>query len=99
MNKRIPNGAWCVWHVNAAGSRQGQVVLAQHRDIQDPELGGRNTMKEYESEKVATDDGAWRHAVFRLKLDSDDPAFEAIVLEDLEEGELSIIAELMEVLS
>ncbi|MCB9524262.1 MAG: DEAD/DEAH box helicase family protein [Myxococcales bacterium] len=99
MNRRIPNGAWCLWRANPGGTRQGKVVLAQHRDIDDPELGGRYTVKVYESEKVATDDGGWRHAVIRLKPDSDDPASEAIVLEDIEEGELSIIAELVEVLS
>ncbi len=99
MNQRIPNGAWCLWRANPGGTRQGKVVLAQYCDIDDPELGGRYTVKVYESEKVATDDGGWRHAVVRLKPDSDDPAFEPIVIEDLEEGELSIIAELVEVLS
>jgi hypothetical protein len=98
MNRRIPNGAWCLWRTNPGGTRQGKVVLAQHRAIDDPELGGRFTVKVYESEKVAADDGGWRHAVIRLKPDSTDPAFEPIVLEDLEDGELSIIAALVEVL-
>ena len=99
MNRRIPNGAWCLWRANPGDTRQRKVVLAQHRDIDDPELGGRYTVKIYESEKVATDDGGWRHAVVRLMPDSDDPAFKPIVLENLEEGELSIIAELVEVFS
>jgi hypothetical protein len=99
MNRRIPNGAWCLWRANPAGTRQGMVVLAQHRDIHDHELEGRFTVKVYESEKVAAEDGGWRHAVVRLKPDSDDPTFEPIVLEGLEEGELRIIAELVEVLT
>lgn len=99
MNRRIPSGSRCLWRVNPGGTRQGKVVLAQHRDIDDPELGGRYTVKVYESEKEAADDGGWRHAVVGLKPDSDDPSFMPIVLEDLEEGELSIIAELVEVLS
>lgn len=99
MNRRIPNGAWCVWRANPGGTRQGKVVLAEHRDIDDVELGGRYTVKVYESEKVATDDGEWRHAVVRLKPDSDDPGFKTIVLEELPEGELRIIAELVEVLA
>ena len=98
MNRRIPNGAWCLWRSNPGGTRRGKVVLAQHRDIDDPELGGRYTVKVYESEKVPTDDGGWRHSVVRLKPDSRDPSFEPIVLEDLEDGELRIIAELVEVL-
>ena len=40
MNRRIPNGAWCLWRANPTGTRQGKVVLAQHGDINDPELGG-----------------------------------------------------------
>lgn len=99
MNRRIPNGAWCLWRANPTGTRQGKVVLAQHGDINDPELGGRYTVKVYESEKVATDDGGWRHSVVRLKPDSDDPSFEPIEFENLEEGDLAIVAELVEVLA
>ena len=99
MNRRIPNGAWCVWRAHPDGTRQGKVVLAEHRDIDDMELGGRYTVKVYESEKVATDDGEWRHSAVRLLPDSDDPAFKPIVLENIEEGDLRIIAELVEVLA
>ncbi|GAB5544301.1 MAG: DEAD/DEAH box helicase family protein [Sandaracinaceae bacterium] len=99
MNRRIPSGAWCLWRAHPTGTRQGKIVLAQHRDISDPELGGRFTVKVYASEKVETDDGGWRHAVVRLVPDSHDPSFEPIVLEDLEEGELTIVAELVEVFS
>jgi hypothetical protein len=102
MNRRIPNGAWCVWRANPAGTRQGKVVLAEHRNIDDVELGGRYTVKVYESEKVVSDDsddGEWRHAIVRLEPDSDDPEFKPILLEGLQEGELRIIAELVEVLA
>lgn len=98
MNRRIPNGAWCLWRANPTGTRQGKVVLARHSDINDPELGGRYTVKVYESEKVSTDDGGWRHSVVRLKPDSDDRSFEPILFENLEGGELAIVAELVEVL-
>lgn len=98
MNRRIPNGAWCVWRANPGGSRQGKIVFAQHREIEDPEHGGRYTVKIYASEKVATDDGGWRHDVVRLQPDSTDPSFGPITLTNLQEGELRIIAELVEVL-
>ena len=98
MNRRIPNGAPCVWRLHPAGSRGGSVVLAQHRDIHDGELGGNYTVKIYESEKEHFDDGTWRHKQITLKPSSTDPSFEPIVLENLEEGELEIIAELVEVL-
>ncbi len=98
MNRRIPNGAWCLWRANPTGTRQGKVVLAEHRDIEDVEFGGRYTVKVYESEKVANEDGGWRHSRIILKPDSNDHSFEPIVLDGLDDGELTIIAELVEVL-
>lgn len=97
MNKRIPNGSYCVWRLHPPESN-GKVVLAVHGDIADRELGGRYTVKILESEKEQLDDGTWRYKRITLKPSSTDPAFEPIVLEDLEEGELEIIAELVEVL-
>ena len=40
MNRRIPNGSWCVFRKAGAGSREGEIVLVQSRDIQDSEVGG-----------------------------------------------------------
>ena len=97
MNRRIPNGAWCVWRLNPAGSRQGKVVLAQHNDIQDTDLGSY-TVKLYDSEKEAVEGGSWRHSRITLKPESSDPTYQPLVFENLEEGELRIIAELVEIL-
>jgi hypothetical protein len=99
MNKRIPNGAYCVWRLHPAGSQGGKIVIAQHRDIHAPEFGGRYTVKVFESEKEHFDDGTWRQKQIVLKPLSRDPSFEPIVLWDLEESELEIIAELVEVLA
>lgn len=55
-------------------------------------------MKVYESEKVGADDGDWRHEVIRLRPDAYDPSYVLIVLTNLTEGELTIVAELVEVL-
>ncbi|MDD9943216.1 MAG: DEAD/DEAH box helicase family protein [Myxococcales bacterium] len=98
MNRRIPNGAWCLWRLHPGGTRQGKVVLAQHRDIQDPEHGGTYTVKVYESEKEADGEGSWKHSRVVLKPDSTDPTYQPIVLEDLQDGEMTVIAELVEVL-
>ena len=54
MNRRIPNGAWCLFKSSPLGSRQGKVVLVQLRDVQDPENGGQYTVKVYRTE---ADDG------------------------------------------
>ncbi|MGE3780435.1 MAG: DNA/RNA helicase domain-containing protein, partial [Pirellulaceae bacterium] len=94
MNRRIPNGAWCLFRAAPAGTREGKVVVAQHRDIADPDTGGRFTVKIYSSEKVATDDGSWRHLRIILRPDSDRPGYHPIVLE-LEDGQedMQVIAE------
>lgn len=98
MNRRIPNGAYCVFRSPVAGSRQGRVVLAQHRDIADPDHGGRYTVKVYESVKAPAAGGPWRHVEIRLKPDTDAAGYEPIVLRSVEEGEVQVIAELVEVL-
>jgi type I restriction enzyme, R subunit len=98
MNRRIPNGAYCVFRQPVAGSRQGRVVLVQHRDIVDPELGGSFTVKLWESEKESNGDGTWRHTEVRLKPVSTDPQQKAIVLRNMDEDEIAVVAELQEVL-
>ena len=97
MNRRIPNGAWCLWRLHPGGSRQGKVVLAQHNEIDDTDLGSY-TVKVYDSEKVSTDGGGWEHSRIALKPDSTDPTYQPMVFEDLADGELRIIAELVDVL-
>lgn len=47
MNRRVPNGAWCVFRANPAGSKQGKVVVAQHRAIHDVDLEGSYTVNVY----------------------------------------------------
>jgi DUF2075 family protein len=99
MNRRIPNGAWCLFRTNPAGSRQGKVVVVQHRSIEDPETGGRYTVKIYASEKVPSEDGGWRHERITLRPDSDRSGFEPIEI-DVHEGEdnFVVVAELLTVL-
>ncbi|MCA0239332.1 MAG: DUF2075 domain-containing protein [Proteobacteria bacterium] len=96
MNRRIPNGAWCLFRLHPTGTREGKVVVAEHRSIEDPDLGGCYTVKLYSSEKVASDEGGWRHRRIALIPDSDRPGFEPIVFLDAEDAqELSIVAELL----
>ncbi len=98
MNRRIPNGAWCLFRANPGGSRQGKVVVVQHRDIADPETGGRFTVKIYRSEKVPDEDGGWRHERVVLSPDSDFPGYDPIVLERRQDDEFAVVAELLKVL-
>lgn len=100
MNRRIPNGSWCLFRANPAGTRQGKIVVVQHRSIADPETGGRYTVKIYESEKVPTEDGSWRHERITLRPDSDRPGFEPIEI-SVREGEegFLVVAEMLMVLA
>ncbi len=98
MNRRIPNGAYCVFRHPVEGSRQGRVVLVEYRDIADQDLGGSFTVKVWESDKEEAEDGAWRHREIRLKPDTTSPVHEPIVLRDVREDQLRVAAELIEVL-
>lgn len=98
MNRRIPNGAWCLFRRASAGSRNDRVVLAQHRDIADPETGGRFTVKVYESKKVRLPDGSWRHTSIVLRPDTTVAGYEPIVLAPEAAADLRIVAELVAVL-
>lgn len=95
MEPAIPDGAFCLFRAPVEGTRQGKTVLVQLRDATDPETGQRYTVKRYESEKAAKGD-SWRHE--RITLKPANPEFEPIVLTGSDEGELKVIAELVEVL-
>ncbi len=99
MNRRIPNGAWCLFKLFPIGTRQGKVVLVQHREIQDTDTGGHFTVKVYESEKKREDDGSWRHTKIVLRPDSTSLEYEQIELSADQAEDLRVIAELVAVLS
>lgn len=98
MNRRIPNGAWCLFKFNPVGTRQGKVVVAEHRSIHDPDTGGSYTVKLYESKKKITEDGSWRHVQVRLKPDSTDPRFQELVFDARSAAGVRIVAELVAIL-
>jgi phage repressor protein C with HTH and peptisase S24 domain len=94
MEPRIPSGSWCLF-AHPAGSNQGKIVLAQHREIYDPETGGSYTVKVYRSEKKYHDDGTWEHT--EVRLEPINREYSPIFIKEVEEGELELIAELVEV--
>jgi DUF2075 family protein len=100
MNRRIPSGSWCLFRANPGGTREGKVVVVQHRSIADPETGGRYTIKLYASEKSPAEYGNWRHQRITLHPDSDRPGFEPIVIEVGEDDDgFSVVAEMLLVLA
>jgi SOS-response transcriptional repressor LexA len=100
MNRRIPNGSWCLFRANPPGTREGKVVVVQHRGISDPETGGAYTVKIYASEKAPAEDGSWRHERITLRPDSDRPEFEPIVIDvGRDNDSFSVVGEMLIVLS
>lgn len=95
MNRRIPAGSWCLFRAHPSGTRNGKVVVAQHRSISDPDYGGSYTIKLYSSEKVASEEGGWRHARIRLSPDSDQAHFKPIVIHEDDAESLKIVAEFL----
>jgi hypothetical protein len=97
MEPQIPDGAYCLFSSPVEGSRQGRTVLVQLLDREDPEHGGRFTLKRYVSEKSNADDGSWRHVKVTLE-PNNNPEFKPIELTTDDEGTVKVVAELVEVL-
>ena len=95
MEPTIRDGAYCLFRAPVEGTRQGKAVLVQLRDATDTETGQRYTVKRYKSVKAMKGD-SWRHE--KITLEPVNPDFEPIVLTDADEGELQVVAELVEVL-
>ena len=95
MEPAIPDGAYCLFVSPVTGTRQGKTVLVQLRDDIDPESGACYTVKRYESEKVGDAD-SWRHAKIMLK--PVNPDFKPIVITGADEGQIQVIAELVELI-
>jgi SOS-response transcriptional repressor LexA len=94
MEPAIPDRAYCLFAAPVTGTRQGRTVLVQLRDATDPETGERYTVKRYESEKTEDAD-SWHHSKITLK--PVNPDFQPIVLTGADEGQIQVVAEIVEV--
>ena len=95
MEPIIQDGSYCLFSAPVTGTRQGKTVLVQLRDAIDPETDERYTVKRYESEK-SMDGDTWRHV--RILLKPINPDFQPIVLTGDIDGQLRVVAELVDVL-
>lgn len=98
MNRRIPNGSWCLFKKIPAGSRQGKVVLVRHREISDTDAGGHYTVKIYDSQKKVFVDDTWQHSSIILHPDTMTNGYEPLVLNESQSEELQVIGEFVAVL-
>jgi len=96
MNKRIPNGSWCLFVANPGGSRNGKIVLVEHRDISDPDHGGAYTVKRYRSEKVLVGEEAVNESITLLP-ETTAYGYRSIVI-DSDLMDLKVIGEFVAVL-
>jgi transcriptional regulator with XRE-family HTH domain len=85
MNRRIPHGSYCVFRTPAV---RGRIVLAQHREIHDPDHGGSYTVKKLRQESGRV----------ILESESTRPGYPPTVFDGPRAAELRIVAELVEVL-
>ncbi len=90
MNKRIPNGSWCLFKANPKGTKQGKIVLAQLRGRQDPDTGGSYTIKMYSSQNRLDADGEFQQSI-TLSPASTDMSY--LPIEVLAGDEVLIVAE------
>lgn len=96
MNRKIPNGSWCLFRFNPAGSRDGKIVLVQLQDLQDPE-NGKFTIKRYHSEKKVNGE-LWEHTRIHLSPESTHSVYDTIVLEAEDTFRFQIMGEFIAVL-
>ncbi len=97
MNRRIPNGAWCLFKTNPGGTRSNKVVLVQHRDIEDPDHGGSYTVKVYHSEKTFGEDDSLVNMSVILKPDTNAFGYSPIVIDEPSD-EFVVVGEFLAVL-
>ena len=93
MEPRIHDGDLCLFRRYSAGNRDGLIVLAEHRGIEDPETGGSYTVKRYMSRNAADGEGSWEHT--QIRLEPINESFEAIELS--QESDVRVLAEFIDV--
>ena len=87
MEPRIHDGDYCVFRANPAGSRNGKVVLVQHRNYYDDDSGGAYSIKKYSSTWGQDESGSYQHE--RIELIPLNNDYNTIVInrEDIEDDE------------
>ncbi|MBN8697098.1 MAG: DUF2075 domain-containing protein [Bacteroidetes bacterium] len=85
MNKKIPNGSYCLFKRDSGGSRNGKIVLVESTNIKDSDFGSGYTVKEYHSIKEITSND-WKHEKILLKPLSHDSSYRNI---EIKEDELN----------
>lgn len=97
MNRKIPNGSWCLFKANPSGTRNGKIVLVQHNHISDIDHGGSFTVKVYKSEKRQVDDQIINEKII-LSPDSNSFGYSDIVINESDIEEFRVLGEFVAVI-
>jgi len=99
MNRRIPNGAICIFKHPVVGGRTGKILLIEYYNMQDPDMHSHFTIKTYSSSKVINEEG-WEHEKIILKPNSYDSTYEEITIEqeDIGENKFNVVGEFVTIL-
>jgi DUF2075 family protein len=93
MNRRIPDGAWCLFRRSPAGTLDGRILVVAHHSIHDPETSGHFTIKRYRRTKAADDARIAGTATVTLEPETWADGYGPLVLDPADADELAVIAE------
>lgn len=91
MEPLIHDGDLCVFKLNPVGSRQGKVLLVQHRSVFDVDNAGAYSIKKYSSVKKFDRLGNWEHE--KIVLIPLNKEYEEIIIKENEEDAFQVIGE------
>lgn len=91
MSPKIQNGDYCVFRANPAGSREGKIILAQHRSEYDSDYSGSYSIKIYTSKKAFDKLGNWLHE--EIVLQPKNELYRPIIIKDKDAETFRIVGE------
>ena len=93
MEPLIHDGDLCVFKLNPVGSREGKVLLVQHRSVFDEDNAGAYSIKKYSSKKKFDQLGNWEHEkIILIPLNKE---YAEIEIDGNDENEFQVIGELV----
>lgn|SRR5574344_252491 len=91
MEPIINDKDYCIFRANPAGSRQGKIVLTQHRNTYDADNAGGYSIKIYTSRKSYNEFGEWKHDEIILEPKNKD--YNSIIIQEEESDDFRVIGE------
>lgn len=96
MEPMIHDGDFCIFRANPAGSRQGKIVLTQHRNYYDADNSGGYSIKVYTSRKKYNELGEWAHD--EIILEPQNKSYDSIVIKEAEADDFRVVGEFIGVI-